>query len=498
MRRFLLLTVATLLTISMMAIGTGNGKDKANAIDFRWGDGHDHQAGATLWYQVDLDSISGLVDPTLALYLTNLSDQPAVVSVDVNAKVSYSLPIPGFKPVEKDTTIRANYTIDGKGYELWSQNVKELIKLNVTHLDLKLSSSQNVKLSAKKYETSEIIDIACEDADDFDWKHGKKIVDKHNKNLGLRSHMMSLGKWFNEFDAIVVLEDDIVVSPNFYSYTKQTVKKYHNSQTVAGISLYSIVVNYHTITPFTPLKDEHDVYFMNCAMSWGEVWMRDSWNKFYDWYKEHQEFPMIDSLPRSICSWKQKSWLKYHTRYCIEENKYFVHPYTSLTTNFSDAGEHNNGDSNAMWQVPIQYGDKKSFILPEFGSRAVYYDGFFENIDLYKCLGYTSDELCLDLQGEWNNRLNKRYWLTTEIRDYRIIKSFGLNYRPIELNIINNEKGCQIFLYDTTIIVKNPNKKNRKSFLYRYHLSNMFYFVRSYGFGYALKDFVEAVKKRIK
>ena len=169
MRRFLLTTIAFMMTICMMAVGTGNGNNQVNAIDFSWSDGHDHAAGATLWYQVDLDSISGLVDPTLALYLTNMSDQPAVVSVDVNAKVSYSLPIPGVKPVEKDTMIRANYTIDGKGYELWSQNVKELIKLNVTHLDLKVSSSQNVKLSAKKYETSEIIDIACEDADDFDW-----------------------------------------------------------------------------------------------------------------------------------------------------------------------------------------------------------------------------------------------------------------------------------------------------------------------------------------
>ena len=133
MRRFLLTTIAFMMTICMMAVGTGNGSNQVNAIDFSWSNGHDHAAGATLWYQVDLDSISGLVDPTLALYLTNMSDQPAVVSVDVNAKVSYSLPIPGFKPVEKDTMIRANYTIDGKGYELWSQNVKELIKLNTVN-----------------------------------------------------------------------------------------------------------------------------------------------------------------------------------------------------------------------------------------------------------------------------------------------------------------------------------------------------------------------------
>ncbi len=333
-------------------------------------------------------------------------------------------------------------------------------------------------------------------ADEYVWKYGNKIVDKHDVNFGLKQHMMSLGKWFDIFDAIVVLEDDIVVSRSFYTYVKQTVEKYHTFDGIAGISLYSFSVNYETGNPFTPQKDENDVYFMNCAMSWGEVWMRDSWNKFYEWYKEHQDFPVIDSLPRGICMWGNKSWLKYHTRYCIEENKYFVHPYVSLTTNFSDTGEHNDGLSNAIWQVPIQNGEKEFFILPEFGGKAIYYDGFFENKSLYEYLGYTFDELCIDLQGEWKNRLKKHYWLTTEIRDYKIIKSYALNYRPIELNVLNNEKGQQIFLYDTFIEEKNSVKKNKRSFLYHYHLSNMFNFIRNYGYSNTIIDFFSALKNK--
>lgn len=341
-------------------------------------------------------------------------------------------------------------------------------------------------------------DVVEHYADNYKWKHGEKIVDKHEKNLGLRSHMMSLGKWFDEFDAIVVLEDDIVVSPNFYTYTKQAVEKYSFCQNIAGISLYGFSINYQIGLPFQSVKDEHDVYFMNCAMSWGEVWMRDSWKKFYEWYLEHQDFPIMKHLPHSICSWNQKSWLKYHTRYCIEENKYFVHPYVSLTTNFGDAGEHSDGTSNTIYQVPMQYGEKKTFQLPDFSSKAVFYDGFFENISLYEHLGYTSNELCLDLQGEWHNRLNKRYWLTTEVVDYKIIRSFGLNYRPIEVNVLNNNAGNQIFLYDTTIVEKNPNKKNNKSMLYHYHLSNMFYFIRKYGISYTIMDLVELFKIKIK
>lgn len=338
-------------------------------------------------------------------------------------------------------------------------------------------------------------DIVERFADDYQWKHGEKIVDKHTENLGLRPHMMSLGKWFDRFDAIVVLEDDIVVSPNFYYYTSQTVEKYHNCPDIAGVSLYGFSINYQTGIPFQPLKDEHDVYFMNCAMSWGEVWMRDSWQKFYDWYLQHQEFPMIPELPHCICSWNKKSWLKYHTRYCIEENKYFVHPFVSLTTNFGDAGEHNNGAANTVYQVELQQGVKKHFELPEYDGEAVYYDGFFENKSLYQILGLDADKLCIDLNGEWKNRLNKRYWLTTEVKDFKIVKSFGLNYRPIEVNVIMNNPGKQIFLYDTQTIEKNLCRKNKKTMLYFYHLYNLVSFMKRYGLENVWKDFVELIKR---
>lgn len=342
------------------------------------------------------------------------------------------------------------------------------------------------------------VDIVERFADEFQWHHGEKIVDKHVKNLGLRPHMMSLGKWFERFQAIVVLEDDIVVSPNFYNYTCQTVEKYYTCQQIAGISLYGFSINYQKGIPFQPYKDEHDVYFMNCAMSWGEVWMRDSWQKFYDWYLKHQEFPAIPELPQRICSWNQKSWLKYHTRYCIEENKFFVHPYVSLSSNFGDAGEHNDGAANTIYQVELQQGVKKNYELPEFGGDAVYYDGFFENKSLYQVLKIDENNLCIDLNGEWNNRLNKRYWLTTEVKDYKILKSFGLNYRPIELNILANNLGEDIFLYDTMVMEKSNNKPCRKAMLYHYHLFNMFYFISNYGFYYFLKDFVIAIKSKFK
>ena len=189
-------------------------------------------------------------------------------------------------------------------------------------------------------------DAVAQYADAFVWPHGVKKVVKQVTNLGLRKHVLSQGALLSNYDALVVLEDDLVVAPYFWNFTQQTVRKYANDDRVAGISLYSFAVNNQTRHPFLPMRDGHDVYFMNCAMSWGQVWLKRQWQAFEKWYAQHLEFPDLPHLPQSICSWDERSWLKYHTRYCIENNKYFVYPYTSYTTNFADVGIHSDTLSN--------------------------------------------------------------------------------------------------------------------------------------------------------
>ena len=164
------------------------------------------------------------------------------------------------------------------------------------------------------------------------------------------------------------MEDDLTVSPNFYTYATLTVEKYFNDSNIAGISLFNFGLNYQTGNLFLPIKDENDVYFMNCAQSWGEIWMKKQWLAFYEWYNSHRDFPTeSDILPRKICQWKESSWLKYHTRYCIENNLFFVYPYTSYTTNNGDAGTHNRKATYInINQERLQMGNITSLQLPNF------------------------------------------------------------------------------------------------------------------------------------
>lgn len=337
-------------------------------------------------------------------------------------------------------------------------------------------------------------DVVEKFADDYNWPHGPKIVRKHEQNLGLRNHMMSLGEWFENFDTLVVLEDDIIVSPCFYTYVRQASDKYMGHDEVCGISLYSFSRNYQTRLPFTPYSSEYDVFFMNCAMSWGEVWMKPQWNKFYEWYLNNQDFPIEPHLPELICRWS-KSWLKYHTKYCIEKNKYFVFPYVSLSSNNGDVGVHVGAGNSWGFQVPLQFGKKKSYQLPDNVSDAVCYDGFFENKVLYKILGIEEKDCCIDLCGTQCNRLKKKYWLTLAKADFPIVKSFALGMRPIEAAVINGELGVEIFLYDTG---HNEYKcKSNKSLVkYLYNIEEISMFVHQYGWKHFIKDAIKLLLKR--
>lgn len=170
MRKILLSAIALLTSVIMMA---GNGSSKANAIDFDWDNGHKPALSANSWYRVDLTPLKAEAnDPTLALYLTNLTDQSASVKIKVEASVSVL-------GTTQSGTKNLSYTIKGNDYQLWSVNsfeaagrqmtLKQLMNLGLTELYLQLTSDKEIALSAKVYETEEIVDDACSKAVDFNW-----------------------------------------------------------------------------------------------------------------------------------------------------------------------------------------------------------------------------------------------------------------------------------------------------------------------------------------
>jgi hypothetical protein len=79
----------------------------------------------------------------------------------------------------------------------------------------------------------------------------------------------------------------------------------------------------------------------------------------------------------------------------------------------------------------------------------VKYDIYDTNNDLYNWTGIDSTDLCVDFYGMNPNIDKKRYILTPIKLPFKIVKSYGLLMRPIELNVKYCVEGHELFIYDT-------------------------------------------------
>lgn len=325
-----------------------------------------------------------------------------------------------------DSVINADYTYDG---------IQLIVSLDHSDLEEKMTEAVNKKLK--------------------NWKNGKSEIRTYDNRLGLRKHILKCGDISSEYGAVIVLEDDIVVSPYFYNYTVQALNYYQDDLHIAGIALYSHKWNGYARRFFEPLNNGNDNYFGQFSVTWGQCWSAEQWKRFRKWYgKNSNKLSHMDGVPDVITNWPDSSWGKYFVHYIVENDLYYVMPYVSLSTNFGDVGQHIKSFSSEH-QVPLEYG-KRAYDFADY-PNGVKYDIFFESMDLAKKVSekYNIENICIDLYGQ-KEKYKEKYVITTKKLDYKIVDSYGMLMSPVELNILYDVKGQDIFLYD--ISKKEPNK----------------------------------------
>jgi hypothetical protein len=283
-------------------------------------------------------------------------------------------------------------------------------------------------------------------AEGFDWKHGTKSIEISEEHLGLKMHVLKCGDLVEKYGAIIMLEDDLVVSPAFYLYAQKCLSFYDDEPKVAGVSLYSYEIAESCSYPFEAIRDNSDVYFMQIASSWGQAWSRAQWTAFRKWLSETGD-NKLNNLPEYIQQWGKHSWKKYFINYLIEEGKYFVYPQHSYSTNFEDLGT--NATTRDLFQVSIGNREKEVFFQPFDKSKSVY-DAYFEieqhalnqRVDFMKQWDYE-----VDLYGTKPvNKDSKEFFLTTKAGE-NPEKQFSAKMKPLVNNILYNLDGREIGLY---------------------------------------------------
>lgn len=106
------------------------------------------------------------------------------------------------------------------------------------------------------------------------FKSIKIIESRVNKGLA-NSILDGVSSVLEEYPTVIVLEDDLLTTPNFLSYMNSALEFYKNSEKVFSISGYSFNLG-------TDLDEKNDSYFLNRGWSWGWATWKSKWD-LVDW-----------------------------------------------------------------------------------------------------------------------------------------------------------------------------------------------------------------------
>jgi len=109
-------------------------------------------------------------------------------------------------------------------------------------------------------------------------------VEESEANRGLAESIISgVSKIMKISDHVIVMEDDLLTTPNFLVFMNKALAEYENQHRVFSISGYSMNLN-------QDIKNADETYFLNRGWSWGWATWKTRWEAV-DWkVKDYDEF----------------------------------------------------------------------------------------------------------------------------------------------------------------------------------------------------------------
>jgi hypothetical protein len=285
-------------------------------------------------------------------------------------------------------------------------------------------------------------------AEDFSWHHGKKCVFLQEKHLGLVNHIYWCSSLSKEYGSIILLEDDLYLSPAYYSFASQALTKSQAARQIAGISLYSLWFNGYTQQPFIPLPDENDIFFLQVPYSQGQAFTGTQWQRYEDWMATGDtQIHSQDSIHPLFMQFKAEEWFPSRTKYLVENDLYYIYPRQSLATSFGDAGTHFSRPSPYL-QTPLQR-YKTKFIFRSMEESAAVYDSFFE-IHPSRLARLAPDLKGISFDVDLYGTKRPHHLYTSRVVTTRACRSplmkFAKDLWPLEANLIDGIRGEGISL----------------------------------------------------
>ena len=179
----------------------------------------------------------------------------------------------------------------------------------------------------------------------------KKVnIIERDRNWGLANSIIDgVTKIVNEYGKVIVLEDDLVTSPNFLDFMNQALDVHRENKKIMSVTGYSFPIN-------LPVDYSYDVYLFYRCMSWGWGTWKDRW-KSATW-SEHGIYKMLvrpwlyhrfrrggKDLPKMLLAQSLGKIDSWAIRWCFNHminNAFCLYPNVSFIHNegFDNSGTH--------------------------------------------------------------------------------------------------------------------------------------------------------------
>ncbi|MDL2216223.1 glycosyltransferase family 2 protein [Desulfovibrio sp. OttesenSCG-928-M14] len=318
-------------------------------------------------------------------------------------------------------------------------------------------------------------DAVLREAKAFVWPYGPKRILVRPERMGLKNHILACGDLSEAYRSIILFEDDIYPSPHFYTFACAALSRYAQDARIAGLSLYATKINETAFMGFTPLHDGSDAFFLRIPSSWGQAWTAEQWREFRIWLHARPGLDVNALVPPNVRLWPDTSWKKLFCAYMNDAAKFFVYPYLSLSTNFSDIGE-NHHTRSTRFQIPLQFFPKE-YALPLLDESFCVYDEYCELLPdrLLKLTGHlehSANDLSVDLYGMRDiATLPKTGLILTSRPTDACLASWARSLKPHEMNIVADIPGADLKLCRVAECEPSPRKLDVNAVCYHYNVA---------------------------